>query len=321
MSPTITLGLTFGAVASTVLGVYSIVTDLRSGTQARIRRRIDESAHEAVRDRVKKSALFKDLSQLAAATTSPQDRVASRREIFDLMVEESGLGITSNAVIWIAAVSALSTAILATLLIPSFFVPPFALAAGAVMPVYFVKKKRDARLNKLLAQLPDAFDLMARVMRAGQTMTQAFRSVSDEFPQPISGEFAVCYEQQNLGIPPDTALRDLAQRTGLLELKILVVGVIVQEQTGGNLADMLDKLSTVIRERFQMRGVIKTLTAEGRLQAALLLGLPPALFLMMLFMNRPYALELFDHPILILITVISEAIGGLWIRSIVNFDI
>ena len=152
-------------------------------------------------------------------------------------------------------------------------------------------------------------------------MTQAFRSVSDEFPQPISGEFAVCFEQQNLGIPPDTALRDLAQRTGLLELKILVVGVIVQEQTGGNLADMLDKLSTVIRERYQMRGLIKTLTAEGRMQAALLLGLPPALFLMMLFMNRPYALELFDHPILILITVISEAIGGLWIRSIVNFEI
>jgi tight adherence protein B len=320
MSPAITLGLTFGAVATTVLGVYSIFADLRSGTQARIRRRIDESTREAVRDRVKKSALFKDLSQLAAAT-SPQDRVASRREIFELMVEESGMGITSNAVIWIAAVSGLSTAILASLLIPSIFVPPVALAAGAAMPVYFVKKKRDARLEKLLSQLPDAFDLMARVMRAGQTMTQAFRSVSDEFPEPISGEFAVCYEQQNLGIPPDTALRDLAQRTGLLELKILVVGVIVQEQTGGNLADMLDKLSTVIRERFQMRGLIKTLTAEGRLQAALLLGLPPALFLMMLFMNRPYALELFDHPILILITVVSEAIGGLWIRSIVNFDI
>ena len=84
---------------------------------------------------------------------------------------------------------------------------------------------------------------------------------------------------------------------------------------------MLDKLSAVIRERYQIRGVIKTLTAEGRMQAALLLGLPPALFMMMLFMNRPYALELFNHPILILLTLISEGIGGLWIRSIVNFSI
>ena len=96
---------------------------------------------------------------------------------------------------------------------------------------------------------------------------------------PISTEFAVCFEQQNLGIDSETSLRDLAQRTGLLELKILVVGVIVQEQTGGNLADMLDKLSAVIRERYRLRGVIKTLTAEGRMQATLLLGLPPALLL------------------------------------------
>ena len=98
------------------------------------------------------------------------------------MVEQSGLGITSNAVIGIAAVSGLAAAILGYLLIPLIVVPPLALAAGAAIPVYFVKKKRDARLEKLLSQLPDAFDLMARVMRAGQTMTQAFRSVSDEFP-------------------------------------------------------------------------------------------------------------------------------------------
>jgi tight adherence protein B len=321
MSPTIILSLTFGAVTSAVLGIYSIFADLRGGTQARVRRRIDESTRETIRERVKKSPLFKDLSQLAAATAGQQARALSRRERFDLLVEGSGLGVTSNAVIGIAAVIGVAAAILAYVLLPLLLVPPMAFAVGAALPVFFIKKKRDARLEKLLSQLPDAFDLMARVIRAGQTMSQAFRSVSDEFPAPISSEFAVCFEQQNLGIPPETALRDLAQRTGLLELKILVVAIVVQEQTGGNLADMLDKLSGVIRERYRMRGVIKTLTAEGRMQAALLLGLPPALFLMMLFMNRPYALELFDHPILIVITLISEAIGGLWIRSIVNFEI
>ncbi len=321
MSPAVTLGLTFGAVASAVLGAYSIVSDLRKGTQARIRRRVDEAAREGIRDRVKKSALFKDLSQLAGGALDQRHLAPSLRERFDLMVEQSGLGITSSAVIGIAAVSGLAAAIFGYLLVPWFLVPPVALAVGAALPLYFVKNRRAARLEKLLSQLPEAFDLMARVIRAGQTMTQAFRSVADEFAPPIASEFAVCFEQQNLGIAPETSLRDLAERTGLLELKILVVGVIVQEQIGGNLADMLDKLSGVIRERYRLRGVIKTLTAEGRMQAALLLGLPPALFMMMLFMNRPYALELFDHPILITITAISEAIGALWIRSIVNFSI
>lgn len=321
MSPAVTLTLAFGAVTSAVLGGYSIVTDLRKGTNARIRRRIEESTRDALRERVKKSPLFKDLGQLAAAAAGQQGRAPSLRERLDLLVEQSGLGITSNAVIGISAVSGLAAAVLGYLLVPLYVVPPVAFAVGAALPVLFVKNRRNARLEKLLSQLPDAFDLMARVMRAGQTMTQAFRSVSDEFEAPIATEFAVCFEQQNLGIPSETSLRDLAERTGLLELKILVVGVIVQEQTGGNLADMLDKLSAVIRERYKLRGLVKTLTAEGRMQAALLLGLPPALFMMMLFMNRPYALELFNHPILILITLISEGIGGLWIRSIVNFSI
>ena len=321
MSPAITLSLAFGAVASAVLGVYSIISDMRKGTHARIKRRIDDATREALRERVKKSPLFKDLGQLAAATAGQKAQSPTLRQRFDLMVEQSGLGVTPNAIIGISAVSGLAAAILGYLLVPIVVVPPIALALGAALPVYFVKNRRNARVEKLLSQLPDAFDLMARVIRAGQTMTQAFRSVADEFAAPISTEFAVCFEQQNLGISSETSLRDLADRTGLLELKILVVGVIVQEQTGGNLADMLDKLSAVIRERYRLRGVIKTLTAEGRMQAMLLLGLPPALFMMMLFMNRSYALELFDHPILILITLISEGIGGLWIRSIVNFSI
>ena len=319
MSPTITLGLIFGAVLTAVLGAFSIVSDLRSGSQARIRRRVDETSRETIRDRVKKSPLFKDLSQLAVAV-GQQGRGPSLRERLDSMVEGSGLGISSNAVIGISVVSGLTAAVLGYLLIPIILAAPLLLGVGAAIPVFFVKKCRANRLEKLLSQLPDSFDLMARVIRAGQTMTQAFRSVADEFEAPISSEFALCFEQQNLGIPPETALRDLAVRTGLLELKILVVGVIVQEQTGGNLADMLDKLSGVIRERYRLRGVVKTLTAEGKMQAAILLGLPPGLFLMMLMMNRPYALELFDHPILIVITLISETFGWLWIRSIVNFS-
>jgi len=99
-----------------------------------------------------------------------------------------------------------------------------------------------------------------------------------------------------------------------------VLAMLIQQQTGGNLAELLDKLSHIIRERYKLRGKIQALTAEGRMQAMVLLGLPPGLFLLMLVINRSYAGLLLEHTSLIWMTVISEAIGGLWIRKIVNFD-
>jgi tight adherence protein B len=191
---------------------------------------------------------------------------------------------------------------------------------GALGPLTYVRLRQKMRLHKLLSQLPDTFDLMARVIRAGQTMSQALQAVADEFDRPIAAEFSYCYEQQNLGLPPELALRDLARRTGLLEVKIFVLALLVQQQTGGNLAEMLEKLATVVRERFRMWAKIRALTAEGRFQAAVLLTLPPAMFFIILFLNRNYAQVLLDHPLLPVVMLISEGIGALWIRKIVNFD-
>jgi tight adherence protein B len=188
------------------------------------------------------------------------------------------------------------------------------------VPLVYVQRKRNARIEKLLTQLPDSFDLMGRVIRAGQTMSQAMRAVADGFSQPISGEFSYCFEQQNLGLPSDAALRALAQRTGLLEIKIFVVAVMVQQQTGGNLAELLDKLAALIRQRYRTRGQIKSLTAEGRMQALVLMGLPIFLFFGLLLVLGDYEYELLKHPKLIVGTLCFEGIGALWIRKIVNFD-
>jgi tight adherence protein B len=151
-------------------------------------------------------------------------------------------------------------------------------------------------------------------------MSQALQAVADEFDAPIASEFAYCYEQQNMGLSPEVALRDLARRTGLIEVKIFVLAVLVQQQTGGNLAEMLDKLSTIVRDRFRMQGRIKALTAEGRLQAIVLLALIPALFFMLFIFNRNYAQVLLDRPTLLLATAATEIVGLLWIRKIVHFD-
>jgi tight adherence protein B len=192
--------------------------------------------------------------------------------------------------------------------------------AGAALPLLYVQFKRNARLEKLRSQLPDAFDLMGRVIRAGQTVSQGLLAVADEFPQPIAGEFSYCYEQQNLGLSSEDTFRDLGRRTGLLEIKIFVLALLVQQQTGGNLAELLDKLAAIVRDRYRIRGQIKSLTAEGRLQGAVLLALPLGMFLIMMVINRDYASVLLLHPYLIVGTLISEALGAIWIRSIVNFD-
>ena len=115
-------------------------------------------------------------------------------------------------------------------------------------------------------------------------------------------------------------MRDLARRTGLLEIKIFVLALLIQQQAGGNLAELLDNLSAIIRERFRIVGKIRALTAEGRMQAVVLLALPPALFLLILLLNRDYGQVLLDYPWILVATFGCEAIGALWIRKIVNFD-
>ena len=191
---------------------------------------------------------------------------------------------------------------------------------GLVLPIVRLSVLRKMRQNKLRSQLPEAFDLMARVVRAGQTINQAILAVAEEFPRPISEEFSYCFEQQNLGLSPETAVRDLARRTGVLELRIFVTALIVQQQTGGNLAELIDKLSTMIRQRFRIMGQIRTLTSEGRLQAMILLALPFVMFLVLLVLNPTYEMQLIEHPILIYTTITLMSLGAWWIRSIVNFD-
>jgi tight adherence protein B len=168
--------------------------------------------------------------------------------------------------------------------------------------------------------MPDAFDLMARVVRAGQTMAQAQQAIADEFESPIAAEFSLCFEQQNLGLAPEIALRDLARRAGLLEMKIFVTALLVQQQAGGNLSELLEKLAGVVRERFVTRGKILSLTAEGRLQGIVLLCLPTGLFLIMLMMNREFAVVLLNYPKLLMGVLVCQVVGALWIRKIVNFD-
>jgi tight adherence protein B len=319
MHPALLTFLTFIAAVSACAGVYSIVSDLYLRDRSRVSQRVDDEFRKRLRARAQKSMLFKDLRALTP-DLGAEDQRPSLRQRFEAMVEQSGLDLTPQKLLLITVGTSLALGLFGGLFRQNVLAAAVGAILGALIPLMYVNGKRNARIEKLLSQLPDAFDLMSRVVRAGQTMSQGLLAVSDEFAPPIAGEFAFCYEQQNLGLAPETAMRELARRCGLVELKIFVLAMLVQQQTGGNLAELLDKLAHIIRERYKMRGKIKALTAEGRVQAMVLLGLPPFMFLIMMVMNRTYASVLLEYPSLIWATLISETIGGLWIRKIVNFD-
>jgi tight adherence protein B len=310
--------LTFLAVVMAALGVYSLLSDMFLRDRSRVSQRVDRELRKRQREQVRKSTVFKNLSTATTAAESLEP--TGLRARLEALIEQSGVAVTRERLLTFMAAGGLSLGLIAGLAHWNPLTGLAGAAVGAAVPFLYVAFKRRQRLNKMMDQLPEAFDLMARIIRAGQTMAQSIQAVADEFDAPLAAEFAYCYEQQNLGLSPEASLRDLARRTGLLEIKIFVLALLVQQQAGGNLAELLDKLSTVIRERARIRGKIRVLTAEGRFQAIVLLGLPPAMLLVLMFFNPEYALVLFKHPSLLVGTFVSEALGYLWIRRIVNFD-
>jgi tight adherence protein B len=320
MSPAILPLLTFGAVAAAIAAVYSILSDLYLRDRSRVSQRIDDEFRRRQRERARKAMLFKDLNQLAAEAVGDLEAGPGVGQQLALMIEQSGQDLSVQQLLNTALACGLALGVLAGLWRQSVLIGVVGGAIGAILPLLNIHLKRRARLEKLLSQLPDAFDLMGRVCRAGQTLSQGMQAVADEFAQPVAGEFSYCYEQQNLGLSPEVAMRDLARRTGLLEIKIFVTAVLVQQQTGGSLAEVLDKLAAVIRQRYRIRGQIKSLTAEGRLQAIILLALPIVMFLGFLILMPEYEGRLLEHPAVIATTIGLEALGALWIRKIISFD-
>ena len=180
------------------------------------------------------------------------------------------------------------------------------------------------RLKKFSAQLPDALELVARALRAGHSLAAGMHVVAEEMPSPICDEFNRVYEEQNLGISIDDSLKSMCERVPNLDLRFFVTSVLIQRQTGGDLAEILDKIGYVIRERFRILGQVKALTAEGRLSGIILIALPFGLFLLMMHIKYEYVEKLWTHPLGIKMSVwalIAQLLGALVIRKIVNIKV
>lgn len=193
-----------------------------------------------------------------------------------------------------------------------------------VLPITFVIFKRKFRLAKFGAQLCEALELVARALRAGHSLAAAMHTVAEEMPEPISKEFGRVYEEQNLGLSIEQAMRNLAERVPNLDLKFFVTAVIIQRTTGGDLAEILDKIGYLIRERFKILGMVKALTGEGRISGVILIALPFVLLVVMMKLNYEYISLLWTDKrghYMAAGALVSMTIGALVIRKIVNIKV
>jgi len=196
-------------------------------------------------------------------------------------------------------------------------------AAAGSLPLVYVLRRRSARLRRFEEQFPESLEFVARSMRAGHAFSVALEMLHKEFPEPLSGEFRRTFEEHNLGLPLEVALQKLAQRVPLLDVKFFVSAVTLQRRTGGNLAELLDKLAYVIRERFKLRGRLRAVTAHGRMTGATLTLIPAGVACVLFLINREYVRFFLNDPTgqaMAGVAILLQLVGYGIIRKIVSIE-
>ncbi len=201
---------------------------------------------------------------------------------------------------------------------------PIGGAVALLFPILWLSMKRKRRLALFGRQIPEALELLSRSLRSGHSLAAGFNLIATEMQDPLAREFGRVFEEQNFGIPIEEALEGMADRVPNMDIRFFATAVILQRTTGGDLAEILDKISRLVRERLQILGQVQALTGEGRLSGIVLLALPPVLFLVMLYLNHDYIMMLFTEPLgrkMLVFALITQLIGALSIRKIITIKV
>lgn len=193
-----------------------------------------------------------------------------------------------------------------------------------ILPFLFLRWKKHRKAIKFEKHMPDAMELLARSLRAGHTLQATLELASQEIPAPLGTEMRITFEEQRLGLSVPQAFRRMAERVDSRDLQFFVTAVLIQTETGGNLAEILENIGQIIRDRLTLKGKIRGLTAEGRF-SALVLGLLPVLtFVALFFLNRDYIMLLFHDPMGVKVLMggaVSIILGGLVMKKMVNIKV
>lgn len=269
-------------------------------------------------------ALLRDeqLSQIPALDTFL--RRSTRISNLQKMLAQADMSLRVSNFLGISALTGVAATIIAYVLSKRVEVAWIALLVGFVLPYSYASIRRNKRFEKFEELFPEAIDTLARAVRAGHAFTTALEMITAEVSEPVAGEFRQLYEEQKFGMPVRDALLNLTDRMPLVDVKFFVTAVMLQRETGGNLAEILDNLSYVIRERFKIQRQVRVYTAQGRLTMALLMGMPPIIVTMMLLLNPSFIRPLFSDPIghfLLVAGITLQTIGYFVIRKIIRIQV
>jgi tight adherence protein B len=307
-----------------VFAAYLLATRGSDARRQRLQKRLAETLLHAghVDDeeiRLAREELMSEIPWLNRAMVRMQSATKIKR-----VIEQADLQITVTRLVMFSLMAAMLAGLAASMVSISWLVILGAsLVAGAV-PFVHVLYKRKKRLGAFLEHLPDALELMSRALSAGHAFTEALYMVSTEMPEPIATEFRKTYEEQNLGLSLKLALDNLAERVPLLDLRLCITAILIQRETGGNLAEILEKVSYTIRERFRILEDLKTLTTSSRMSAWILCALPVGVAMVVTYLNPDYMSVLWTDERghrLIFVAVCMQVIGTLIIRKILRIKI
>jgi tight adherence protein B len=315
----------FLLVAGGILGVYYAaitVPGLLAGR--RLEKRLREVSTAADVDEA--SSI---LHQKATSALPGVDRLIGKTGAafwLTRLIEQAGVKTTPGTIVAASVVLSILLAFVAFVAVPKqgVLAAAFGAFAGLCVPTLWLKYKRGARLRRFEEQFPEALDLLSRAIRAGHAFQSSMGMVADEMPAPVGMEFRKSFEQQNFGLPLKEALHELSERVPLMDVRFFVTAVNIQRETGGNLAEILDNLAHVVRERFKILRQVRVHTAHGRFTGYVLLGLPAALAVALSFISPEHMTTLFTHRMgqsMIIGAIVMQTIGFLWIRKIIKIEV
>jgi tight adherence protein B len=322
MSPIVISIAVFCGVAALVGAVAFI---MRGDKEAEVEERLSVLTSGGKKRSKEEAAQYQELlKSMRGEGVGTVEKFVSRYLNLRLLFEQANVSLSVANFLIICGGLAMVGLLLPALGGLSVALAPLMSAFLAALPIVWLLVKRKRRLKKFAAQLPEALELIARALRAGHSLAAGFSLVGQEMSEPIGAEFSRTFEEQNLGKPLEEALEDLTKRVPNLDLKFFSTAIILQRQTGGDLAEILDKIGYLIRERFKIWGQVQALTGEGRLSGIVLLALPPALFAVVYRMNPDYLMLLFTDDMgkkMLVGGIISQLLGALLIRKIVNIRV
>ena len=307
-----------------VLGAYLIATRGTDAKRKRLQRRLTEALiHSASTEDVEvilaRNELMSEIPFVNRFLVQLQAALHLKR-----MLDQADVHITPSRLVMFSVMAGMLGLLATSVLTVSVLVIAVSGLATAMIPFVHVWWKRRQRFNAFLEHLPDALDLMSRGLSAGHAFAESLHMVASEMPEPIATEFRKTYEEQNLGLSLKLALENMTDRMPLLDLKMCVTAVLIQRETGGNLAEILEKVAVTIRERFRIMGDLKTLTTSSRMSAWLLCGLPIFVTFMITAMNPDYMSVLWKDQrghYLIAVALVLQVTGMLIVRKILNIKI